>query len=177
MVGAVTGRAMAVAVPAIVARQQPVERGQQVVVRAGADLDDDEAGRGVRHEDRQQPVLGVDVGEERGALGGEIRQAAARAGPDGQLAGVYGKMLRSASRRRPRPPRRRRPTRSASARRAPQAGGAPLEQPDGRAVARVEERVDEAADARRRGHPDRHLEDLAAELGGARTAAPRHRSG
>jgi hypothetical protein len=59
----------------------------------------------VRHKDRQQPLPGLDVGEEGRALAGEIRQPAARAGPDGQLARLYGKMLRSASRRRPRPPR------------------------------------------------------------------------
>ena len=48
VVGAVAGRAVAVAVQPLVARQQPIERGQQVVVRARPDLDDDEPGRGVR---------------------------------------------------------------------------------------------------------------------------------
>jgi len=50
VVGAVPGRAMAVLVEALLAREQAVESGQQVVVRPGADLDDDEAGGRVRDE-------------------------------------------------------------------------------------------------------------------------------
>ena len=57
MIGAVARRAVAVAVPAVLARQQPVERVQHVVVRSGPDLDDDEARRRVRDEHRQQAVL------------------------------------------------------------------------------------------------------------------------
>ena len=115
MVGAVAGRAVAVA-PAVVARQEPVERVEEVGVGAGPDLDDDEAGRGVRDEDGQQPVAAV------GGLGDEARRPAVRSarprdgpGPDGQLARVhgvvtvrgrgdsrraYGKMLRRAARKR-----------------------------------------------------------------------------
>ena len=56
MVGAVTGRAVAVAVQPILARQQPIEGRHEVVVRPGPDLDDHEPGRRMGHEDRQQPV-------------------------------------------------------------------------------------------------------------------------
>jgi hypothetical protein len=59
----------------------------------------------VRHEDRQEAVAAVrGVRRERGAIGGEVDQAAVVAGPDRQLAALYGKMLRSASRSRPKPP-------------------------------------------------------------------------
>ncbi len=105
MVGAVPERAMAVLVEALLAREQAVESGQQVVVRPGADLDDDEAGGRVRDEQRQQPVLaGGRVGRERGALPGQVEQPAPVPRPDRQLARFYGKMLRMASRSRPRPP-------------------------------------------------------------------------
>ena len=63
----------------LLARQQAVEGGQQVVVRPGADLHDDEAGRRVRDEHRQQPVAaGGRVGRERGARPGQVEQPAAR---------------------------------------------------------------------------------------------------
>ena len=104
MVRAMAGRPVSVAVDAVLARQQPVERIEQVVVRAGPDLDDDEPGRRVGHEDRQEAVLGADVREEGGAGRGQVRQAACRSRADRELAGVYGKMLRRASRMRPRPP-------------------------------------------------------------------------
>ena len=105
MVGAVTVGTMPVPVPGRLAGQQPIERGDQVGIGARPGLDDHQPRRGVRHEDGQQPITGIDVGEEVFAGAGQIGQAARRAGPDRQLAGVYGKMLRSASRRRPRPPR------------------------------------------------------------------------
>ena len=97
-------RPVPVPVAPVVARQQPVERIHEVVVGSGADLDDDDAGRRVGHEDGQQPIPSPDVGDERRAGGGQVRQAARRAGPDRELPGVYGKMLRRASRMRPRPP-------------------------------------------------------------------------
>jgi hypothetical protein len=59
----------------------------------------------MRDEDRQEPFTASDVVKERRAVAREVRQPTVRACPDGQLAGVYGKMLRRASRRRPRPPR------------------------------------------------------------------------
>jgi hypothetical protein len=105
VVGAVARRPVAVAVEPLVARQQPVECRQQVVVRAGADLDDDQPGRGVGYEDRQQPVPAVRrLGDEGGALPGQVEQPATAPRPDRQLARLYGKMLRMASRSRPSPP-------------------------------------------------------------------------
>ena len=76
MVGAVTGRAVAVAVQAVVARAAAVEGGQEVVVGARAELHDHEPGRGVRHEDRQQPV--TLVGDEPRAGLGQVRESAGR---------------------------------------------------------------------------------------------------
>jgi hypothetical protein len=59
----------------------------------------------VRDEHRQQPVLaGGRVGRERGAPLGQVEQPAPVARPDRQFARLYGKMLRMASRSRPRPP-------------------------------------------------------------------------
>ena len=104
VVGAVPRRPVPVAVPAILARQQPVERVEQVVVRAGPDLQDDDARRGVRHEHRQEPVLRPDIVEESGAGRGQVGQTASTSRADGQDSGLYGKMLRRASRMRPRPP-------------------------------------------------------------------------
>ncbi len=102
MVGAVPGRPVAVPVEPLVARQEPLQGREQVRVGAGADLDDDDPGRGVRDEDGQQAVrLG---GEEGGARAGQVRQPRTVPGPDGELLGPYGKMLRRASRRRPIPP-------------------------------------------------------------------------
>jgi hypothetical protein len=102
VVGAVAGRAVPVAIPAVIVREETLEGGQEVVVRARPDLHDDDAGGGVRDEDGQQPV--ALVGDERGAGLGEVRQPRIVPGPDGQLGRPYGKMLRSASRMRPSPP-------------------------------------------------------------------------
>jgi hypothetical protein len=99
------GRPVPVAIGRLIAGQEPIERGDQVGVRARPDLEDDQTGCGVRDEDRQQAVVGASFGDEGLACGGEIRQPASGAGPDRQLAAFYGKMLRSASRRRPSPPR------------------------------------------------------------------------
>jgi hypothetical protein len=101
----VAGGTVAVTVARLLSRQEPVECVDQVRVRARADLDDDEARRGVRDEDQEEPVACPDFLEEGLARRGEVREAAARDGPDRQLARVYGKMLRNASRRRPSPPR------------------------------------------------------------------------
>ena len=105
VIGAVAWRAVAMAVVTLVPRQQAIQSRHQVGIRSGADLDDHEPGRGVWHEQRQQPVPGGDVAQERGAFAGQVRQPAPRTRPDREVAGVYGKMLRSASRSRPRPPR------------------------------------------------------------------------
>jgi hypothetical protein len=105
MVGAVARRPVAVAVEPLLPRQQPIERGDQVLVRAGADLDDDKASRRVGHEHGQEPVPAIRcLGREPGALAGQVDQPAARPRPDRELAGPYGKMFRRASRSRPSPP-------------------------------------------------------------------------
>jgi len=105
VVGPVAGRSMTMAVQPLLARQEAIERGQQVVVRARPDLDHDQTGSRVGHEDRQQTVASVGrLGREAGARFGQVDEPADRAGPDRQLAGVYGKMFRMASRSRPMPP-------------------------------------------------------------------------
>jgi hypothetical protein len=58
----------------------------------------------VGHEHGEQAVAGLDVGEERRAGRGQVGQAARSPSSYGELASVYGKMLRSASRILPRPP-------------------------------------------------------------------------
>ena len=104
MVRPVPCRTVPVPVSRLLAGQQAVERGEQVGIRAGADLHDHQAGGGMGNEDRQQPVTRPDVVEEGRAVAREIGQPASRAGPDGQVASVYGKKLLRASRSRPRPP-------------------------------------------------------------------------
>jgi hypothetical protein len=93
------------AIEPLIARQQAVERGQQVLVRAGTHLDHDEARGRVRDEDRQESVpTGGRVAREPGAIGGQVDEPTAPTGPDRELLGVYGKMFRIASRSRPIPP-------------------------------------------------------------------------
>jgi len=102
VVGAVAGRAVAVSVDPVVPRQESIERGEEVVVRAGPDLDDDEPGRRVRDEDVEEPVrLGRD---EPGTRPGQVEQTARGPRPDAELERPYGKMLLRASRMRPSPP-------------------------------------------------------------------------
>ena len=67
---------MAVAIQPVLAREQPVERVHQVVIRPGADLDDDQACRRMRHEDRQQPIVASMSPQERRAGGGQVGDAA-----------------------------------------------------------------------------------------------------
>jgi hypothetical protein len=76
MVGAVARRPVTVAVQTVLAREQAIERVQQVVIGAGADLDHDQSGRRVRHEDREEAVVGTDVADECGAGCGQIGNAA-----------------------------------------------------------------------------------------------------
>jgi hypothetical protein len=52
-------------------------------------------------EHRQQAVTGPDGRQELGARSGEVGQPTARARPDGEDPGLYGKMLLRASRIRP----------------------------------------------------------------------------
>ena len=104
MIRAMTGRSVAVAVPAVLAREQPIQGIQQVIVRSGPDLQYHQTRGRMRHEQREQSVLRLDVGEERRTGRGQVGEAAGAPRPNGQEARVYGKMLRSASRRRPMPP-------------------------------------------------------------------------
>lgn len=104
MIGAVAGRPVSVAVEALLARQQSIEGVHEVVVRPRSDLDDHDPGRRMRHEDGQQPVVRLDIREEGRAGSRQIGQAPGGAGADAELARVYGKMLRRASRIRPMPP-------------------------------------------------------------------------
>ena len=104
MVGAMARRPVPMAVPAVLAREQSVEGVEEIVVRSGADLEHHDTGRGMRDEDGQQAVLGLDVGQECDARRGQVGDPASGSCPDREQASVYGKMLRSASRRRPRPP-------------------------------------------------------------------------
>ena len=168
MVRAVAGRPVAVA-PAVVARQQPVQGGHGIDLRPGPELDHDDPRRRVRDEDVEQPVTALGrVGGEPGAGGRQVREAAGAAGPDLELEGAHGSGEDRAERAAD-------PAQAAAARRGlvvervahRDLRGAPPEQADGRRVGRVLDRVDEAADPRRAGDPDRHLEDLAAELRGA----------
>ena len=69
MVRPVSGRTMSVAVP-VVARKEPPERVDEVGVRSCAHLHQGEAGRGMRHEDVDEPV--TETGTELRQLGGEV---------------------------------------------------------------------------------------------------------
>jgi hypothetical protein len=91
--------------PAIVSRQDPVEGGEQVGIGAGAELHDHQPRGCVGNEHREQTVAPVRrPGSKPRALGGEVVEAGGGAGPDGDLRGVYGNMLRTASRSRPNTP-------------------------------------------------------------------------
>ena len=105
MVGAMALGAVLVAVETFLAGHQTVQRGQQVLVGTGPDFDDHDARRRVRDEDREEAIaVAGDLVDEFDTVAGDIDQAAAAPRPDGQLARLYGKMLRSASRSRPSPP-------------------------------------------------------------------------
>ena len=104
MIGAVTRRAMAVPVQAVLARQQSVQGVEQVVVGPApiSTMTSPAVAWGTKIESR--PSAAPMSREERGAGRGQVGQATRRPGADRELARVYGKMLRSASRIRPRPP-------------------------------------------------------------------------
>jgi hypothetical protein len=104
VISAVTGRPVSVAVEAFLAGQQSIESVHEVIVRPRSDLDDHEPGRRMRHEDGQQPVVRLDIHEEGRAGGRQVGQPPGGAGADAELARIYGKMLRRASRIRPTPP-------------------------------------------------------------------------
>jgi selenocysteine lyase/cysteine desulfurase len=85
MIPAVPGRTVPV-LPAGVARQQPSQRGEQVVVAAGAGLDDRETGGGVWHPDMQQAITAI---QKRLALLGDVPDNLAGAGPDLDLLAAH----------------------------------------------------------------------------------------
>ena len=99
VVRAMAGAAMPVD-PAIVAREQPIERLHEVLLRSRPELhDDDPAGR-VRHEHVEQPV--ARAGDEALALARQVEQPAAPPGVDRQLERLHSTAVAasSASRRR-----------------------------------------------------------------------------
>ena len=105
MVGAVARRAVTVPIGALDPRQESIQGCHEVLVRACPDLDYDEPGGRMRHEDREEPVtLADDLSDERGTRGRQVVQTPAAPRPDRELARLYGKMLRIASRIRPSPP-------------------------------------------------------------------------
>src|SRR3954468_19765170 len=77
--------------PAAVARQQRVDGAEQVAVRAGPGFDDRQTGRGVRHEDVEQPVLLA--GKELLALAGEVVYPRLCSGSDLDRLGTHGLIL------------------------------------------------------------------------------------
>jgi hypothetical protein len=96
---------VAVAVQRIVAWEEAIQGRDEIGVRAGPNLDDDQAGCGVGNEDRQETLARPDLVEKCLARAGEVRQTATGTSPNRDFAAVYGKMLRRASRSRPSPPR------------------------------------------------------------------------
>ena len=104
VIGAVTGRAVAMA-PALIPRQELVQRGESVVVGTGPQLQDRQARGGMGHEHGEQPVAACRaLGDEPPAGARQVAEAAGVAGADPELKRLYGKIDRRASRIRPRPP-------------------------------------------------------------------------
>lgn len=88
MVGAMAGRAVAMP-PAVVAGQESVKGGQRIVIRAGAELEDHQAGSRVRHEYREQAVPSPGVlDDEPAACPGQIGEPALRPGRNLELDGL-----------------------------------------------------------------------------------------
>jgi len=88
VVGAMAGRAVTVP-PAIVPRQEPIERVDCVVVGAGPELQDHEPGRRVRHEHREEPAAAVRMlGDEPPAGAREVGEPALRACANLKLDGL-----------------------------------------------------------------------------------------
>ena len=76
--------------PPVVARQEPVEGLERIVVGAGTQLEDHEAGGRVGHEHVEEPVASIGGRvDEALAVGGEIVEAASRPGRDAQLGRVH----------------------------------------------------------------------------------------
>jgi len=92
---------MAVA-PAVVPWQETVERGEEVLLRAGTQLHDQDARRGMGGEDDEQAV--TFAGHESRAGLRQVGQPVA-AGADFDLSGLQGKSPRTQDRTRRTPPR------------------------------------------------------------------------
>lgn len=88
MIRPVTGTAVAVP-PSVISRQELIERFEHVVVRAGSELNHDEAGRGVRHEDDEEAIVHIGFGQKVGAGGGQVNQAGVDPAVDGDLARLH----------------------------------------------------------------------------------------
>ena len=151
----------------------------QVDVGARAELHDHDAGRGMGHEDVEQAV--ALAGDEVGALARQVEQPAPAAGVDGDLGALHGDAAYGKQASRPvahaaEHARRRAPTRSAAARSRGPAAAPHMSRPSDVAVGRRQQVVGQAADARRPGDADRHLEHFAAEPGRAGQLRRRHRS-
>jgi hypothetical protein len=86
VVTTVAGGAVAV-LPPSVRRKKVFQRGKEVVVGAGACLDDRDARRGVRHEDVQQPVAAFTDILRR--VVGEVEHGSPGAGADGDHLAVH----------------------------------------------------------------------------------------
>ena len=88
MVGTVARTPMAMA-PPVVARQEMVERREQVGVGACAKLHDNNPGGGVWDEDGEEAVVRVDLGQEACARVGQVDDRRFVAGLDRQLATLH----------------------------------------------------------------------------------------
>jgi hypothetical protein len=76
--------------PSVIARQQSVQGLDQVVVGAGAELHDHHACRGMRHEHGEEPVIGVDIGQEARAFCGQVEEPRMAPRLDADLAMLHG---------------------------------------------------------------------------------------
>src|SRR5579859_2216564 len=76
--------------PSVVARQQPIEAGHEVVLAAGSKLHDHHAGGGVRDEHVEHAVTaGGDIGQESLAGIGQVVDASASGRLDADFAGIH----------------------------------------------------------------------------------------
>ena len=90
MVRAVSRRPVPVA-PAVVAREEALDRREEILLRSGAELHDHQSGRRVRDEDDEQAVSLTR--DEALAHRREVEHAAAAAGLNADLARLHGASL------------------------------------------------------------------------------------
>ena len=88
MVGAMARAPMPVS-PSVIAREQSVKRLDEVVIGAGTELHDHHAGRGVGHEDGEEAVNRVDIGQKARAFGGQVEESRMAPGFDADLAVLH----------------------------------------------------------------------------------------